>query len=209
MNVKFIYPSFEVDMYGETGIDKLKRIEQVGRTCYRSQDKITDDSYERFVRMIMKNNHTAIIEFASFGVKFICDRSVSHQLVRARLASFAQQSQRYCDYNDCMTFIIPVWADNIKPTEVDTSNYNTKLFRNYTLTEHTWFNAAINSALTYKSLRGSLKPEEARSFAMAGLKYNSLLSWVVYAFWFFFSEKVFSALGVREGVPLSTLPHAL
>lgn len=87
-------------------------IEQAGRTCYKSEAAITPESAAAFVQKIVKNHHEAMLEHASMTVKFIVDRGVSHELVRHRLASFAQESTRYCNYaNDRfdgeLTFIRP------------------------------------------------------------------------------------------------------
>lgn len=77
----------------------LKRIEEVGRTCYKSEDKITDISAPVFVKKLINRGHEAMIEHCSFSVKFICDRGVSHEIVRHRLSSYAQESTRYCNYS--------------------------------------------------------------------------------------------------------------
>lgn len=63
----------------------LTTIEAAGRTCYKSEDKITDGSAEKFVRGIIKRGHEAVIEHGSLTVRFICDRGVSHEIVRHRL----------------------------------------------------------------------------------------------------------------------------
>jgi len=76
----------------------LQKIEKVGRVCYKSEDKITEDSCERFVAGLIKRGHEAMLEHFSFSIKFIVDRGVSHELVRHRVASFAQESTRYCNY---------------------------------------------------------------------------------------------------------------
>jgi len=74
-------------------------IEIAGRTCYKSEDKITDTSASRFVKNIVKSRgHESISEHASATFKIITDRAVSHQIVRHRLASYSQESQRYCNY---------------------------------------------------------------------------------------------------------------
>ena len=73
----------------------LTTIEAAGRTCYKSEDKITDGSAEKFVRGIIKRGHEAVIEHGSLTVRFICDRGVSHEIVRHRLAAFCQESTRY------------------------------------------------------------------------------------------------------------------
>lgn len=98
------------------GDEILRRIEQVARTCYKSEDKITKDSAKKLVTNLVKSGHEAMLEFVDVTVKFICDRGVSHELVRHRLASFAQESTRYCNYDkdkfgNELTFIIPSWLD--------------------------------------------------------------------------------------------------
>jgi len=76
----------------------LKRIEEAGRTCYQSSHKISDESYKNFVRMIIANGHESVMEHEVISVRFIVDRGVSHELVRHRIASFSQESTRYCNY---------------------------------------------------------------------------------------------------------------
>ena len=81
------------------GATILKRLEQCGRVCYKSEDKITEGSAEKFVAGIIKRGHEAVLEHCSFTVKFICDRGVSHEIVRHRMASYCQESTRYCNYS--------------------------------------------------------------------------------------------------------------
>lgn len=85
----------------EGGIKELQHIEKIGRVCYKSEDRITKDgeSAKKFVGMLIKNGHEAMIEHSSLSVKFTVDRGVSHELVRHRVASFAQESTRYCNYS--------------------------------------------------------------------------------------------------------------
>lgn len=85
----------------EGGIKELQHIEKIGRVCYKSEDKISEDgeSAKKFVGMLIKNDHTAMIEHSSLSVKFTVDRGVSHELVRHRIASFAQESTRYVNYS--------------------------------------------------------------------------------------------------------------
>lgn len=77
----------------------LDTIERVGRTCYKSEDKITEFSAEAFVRGLIKRGHEAMIEHGSVTLRFINDRGVSHEEVRHRIASFGQESTRYCNYS--------------------------------------------------------------------------------------------------------------
>lgn len=80
------------------GEEILKKIERAGRTCYKSEDKITVDSAAKFVRMIRDLGHESIIEHEKITVRIICDRGVTHEIVRHRLASYSQESTRYCNY---------------------------------------------------------------------------------------------------------------
>ena len=113
-----IKPSYEI----LTTINReaiLKKIELCGRVCYKSEDRITEDSASKFVEGVRKNKHFSVLEHEIITVKFVCDRGVSHELVRHRIASFSQESTRYCNYSkdkfeNQLTFIIPLWLD-IKP----------------------------------------------------------------------------------------------
>lgn len=82
------------------GMELLKQIEKVGRTCYKSEGNITEDSATKFVASLISRGHEAMIEHNCISVRFICDRGVSHELVRHRVASFGQESTRYCNYSN-------------------------------------------------------------------------------------------------------------
>lgn len=95
--MKIIEPYFVI----ESNIDGdyiLKQIEKAGRTAYKSEDKISPNSAKEFVSMINKKGHYSVIEHQSVTVRVICDRGVSHEIVRHRLASYTQESTRYCNY---------------------------------------------------------------------------------------------------------------
>ena len=133
--MKIINAGFEIENI-EVFKGMLERIEKVGRTCYKSENNITTESAPKFVEMIIKRGHEAMIEHGGLiSVRFIVDRGVSHELVRHRIASFAQESTRYCNYskdkfgND-LTFIKPcfwdedskeymIWATNMRDAEMD------------------------------------------------------------------------------------------
>lgn len=96
------------------GPEILKNIESCGRVCYKSEDKIAEGSAEKFVGGIIKRGHEAVLEHYSFTVRFIVDRGVSHEIVRHRLASYCQESTRYCNYSkdefgNEITVIEPCW----------------------------------------------------------------------------------------------------
>lgn len=92
-------------------------IELAGRTCYKSEDRITSKSAREFCRKMRKSGHHAMLEHASASFRIITDRGTSHEIVRHRLASYAQESTRYCNYskdkfeNEC-TFIEPPIKDS-------------------------------------------------------------------------------------------------
>lgn len=95
-------PSFEIlTPISEGGIEELKHIELIGRVCYKSEDKISEDgeTAKKFVKMLIGRGHEAMIEHSSLSVKFTVDRGVSHELVRHRIASFAQESTRFVNYS--------------------------------------------------------------------------------------------------------------
>lgn len=89
---KFI---FEEKLNGEK---ILKKIEKYGRTCYKSEDRITKDSAKQFIKTILQSGHESVIEHEKVTVRIICDRGVTHEIVRHRLASYSQESTRYCNY---------------------------------------------------------------------------------------------------------------
>ncbi|MBW1616964.1 MAG: FAD-dependent thymidylate synthase [Deltaproteobacteria bacterium] len=96
--MKIIEPFYEILFIQSKG-QLLANIEKAGRTCYKSEDKITADSAESFVKTILKSGHHSVIEHANISVRFICDRGVTHELVRHRLAAYSQESTRYANYS--------------------------------------------------------------------------------------------------------------
>lgn len=115
--------------------DILEHLEYCGRVCYKSEDRIEEGSAETFLRGIIKRGHEAVLEHASMTVKFIVDRGVSHEIVRHRMASYCQESTRYCNYaagkfGSEITVIEPfylepgskqyaVWEDACREAETD------------------------------------------------------------------------------------------
>lgn len=113
--MKIIHPSFEImgELNGEA---ILSSIEKYGRVCYKSEDKITSDSATPFIRRIIKSGHESVIEHEKLTVKIVCDRGVTHEIVRHRIASYSQESTRYCNYSQDkfgneLTFIKPCFWD--------------------------------------------------------------------------------------------------
>lgn len=99
--MKIIEPShkFETPIDGENGRAMLRLIESAARTCYKSEGCITTDSAGPFVRKICQvKKHRSVIEHANVTIRFICDRGVTHEIVRHRIAAYSQESTRYCNY---------------------------------------------------------------------------------------------------------------
>ncbi|WP_297423925.1 FAD-dependent thymidylate synthase [Clostridium sp.] len=81
------------------GEEILKKIEKIGRVCYKSENNISEESAEKFIGNIIKRGHESVIEHVSLSVRVICDRGVTHEIVRHRIASYSQESTRYCNYS--------------------------------------------------------------------------------------------------------------
>lgn len=115
--MKFIDPSFDIlTDISSGGIKELKHIERCGRISYRSEDKITEDGEraKKFVAMLIRNGHESVLEHGSLTVEFTVDRAIANELVRHRLASFTQESTRYCNYSKDkfggdVTYILPLY----------------------------------------------------------------------------------------------------
>ena len=155
--MRIIPPSHEI-MFMPEGAALLANVEAAGRTCYKSEDKMSPDSAPGFVARIIKSGHLSVIEHASITVRFICDRGVSHELVRHRLAAFSQESTRYANYAKDkfgreITLIRPFfWAQGSEPYR-------------------TWLEAMARAEKAYLSLVDSgAKAEEARSVLPNSLK---------------------------------------
>jgi thymidylate synthase (FAD) len=93
--MKIVQPS--VELLSIT-VNPTLLIERAGRTCYKSEDKITQDSATKFVEMIRTRGHDSVIEHAFASFRVVCDRGVTHEIVRHRLCSYSQESTRYCNY---------------------------------------------------------------------------------------------------------------
>jgi thymidylate synthase (FAD) len=146
-------------------------IERCGRTCYKSEDKITDDSAKKFISMIMKRGHESVIEHVSASVKFITNRGVTHELVRHRLCSFSQESTRYVNYSGHgMEFIVPVWT-NLKQSGWDTPVEVNDSFYEYGLSERVFLKSCDESEHAYNNLiQKGWRPEQAREVLPNALK---------------------------------------
>lgn len=209
--MRIIKPSYKIEAILPSEDELLRYLEVQGRTCYKSEDRISPDSAEKFVRGILKTDarermrqviidtlydtlqsgstyepeevadsmmeqvfailddspHESVIEHASMCVRFICDRGVTHELVRHRLAAFSQESTRYCNYSKGkfggeLTFILPCfWGDQFEgwPQQMPTGP------------AHEWVRAMEKAEEQYLELiRMGAKPQEARDVLPNSLK---------------------------------------
>lgn len=145
-----------------------QQIESAGRTCYKSEDKITPDSAAPFVKKLVCDlKHESVIEHCSISVHFIVDRGVSHELVRHRLASFSQESTRYCNYGKKgVTFVIPPWC-SISPGEYGIGTP----VRSYVTSDSLWFQSMWEASISYNLLlQQGWTPQQARAVLPNSLK---------------------------------------
>jgi thymidylate synthase (FAD) len=146
------------------GEEILKLIEIIARTCYKSEDKITNDSAKKMIAMLIRNGHEAMLEHFNITVKFIVDRGISHEIVRHRMASYAQESTRYCSYDkDKFGNEITV----IKPIEIEKYSIHDIYTKEYI----EWHNSCKAAEDSYfYLLNHGVKPQSARSVLPTCLK---------------------------------------
>ena len=159
--MKIELPSFEIlTDISPFAILELEEVEKAARTCYKSEDKYEDQaaSAKRLIKKLIENGHEAMLEHSTLSVKFICDRGVANELVRHRVASFAQESTRYCNYSHdrfgrSVSFIYPVFlCDGTAPFK-------------------RWMKCMKEAEKGYFELINmGLKPEEARDVLPLSLK---------------------------------------
>lgn len=138
--------------------EAIQLIESAGRVCYKSEDKIDAGSAEKFIKGILSRGHESVIEHVSITVRVVCDRGVTHEIVRHRIASYSQESTRYCNYasdkfSKEITVIRPLFL------EKGSSMFNI------------WQKGMENCEKAYFSLiNAGASPQEARSVLPNSLK---------------------------------------
>ena len=151
--------------------EPLKAIELSGRTCYKSEDQITDDSAEIFVRKLLDRGHLAMIEHAWASYRVVCDRGVTHEIVRHRLFSYAQESTRYCNYEGGVTFIIPPWLQDGIREIVNLTSYQSAVDTGDILMARYWVHRLLDAEKAYiQLLRHHWTPQMARGVLPNALK---------------------------------------
>ena len=165
--MKIIEPSIvlEDEINGQ---EILNKIERIGRVCYKSENNIKEGSAERFISNLINRQHESVLEHVSISVRVICDRGVSHEIVRHRLASYSQESSRYCNYSNDkfgneLTFIKPCWF------KTDLSTLNNNLSDNRA--ERYWQDTMANIENDYFNLLDEgWAPEQAGSILPNSIK---------------------------------------
>ena len=162
--MKAIKPSIEIiDM---KDYDKMiRKIEKIGRVCYKSEGNITEESAERFIHNLLKRGHESVIEHEAVTVRMICDRGITHEIVRHRIASYSQESTRYCNYaGDKFGNEITV-IDLAGGFEYDLNNENDRA------KYEVWTQAMEQAEASYfRMLELGATPQEARSILPNSLK---------------------------------------
>lgn len=177
--MRMIEPSFEVIFPDSPLFSQV--IERAGRTCYKSEEKITQDSAPKFVKKVISLGHESVIEHSLLTVRFVCDRGISHELVRHRLASFSQESTRYCNYSreqfDAqITVIRPFWVD-YPDGEYGIELLDQKLKPGSSSPSYAWMNSCLVAEQTYmKLLESGWTPQQARSVLPNALKTEIVMS---------------------------------
>ena len=172
--MKIIEPSIilEDEINGQ---EILNKIERIGRVCYKSENNIKEGSAERFISNLINRHHESVLEHVSISVRVICDRGVSHEIVRHRLASYSQESSRYCNYSNDkfgneLTFIKPCWfKSNVEDFNeyVNNDNYTVSLSAD----ELDWIALMIAIEDLYSLfIDDNWTPEQARSILPNSIK---------------------------------------
>jgi thymidylate synthase (FAD) len=155
--MKIVEPYAEIINMPDPGFI-LKHIERAARTCYKSEDKITDGSAEKLLKALNKSGHHSVFEHISVSVRIVCDRGITHEIVRHRLCSFSQESTRYANYSkekfgNEITVIRPFFWEN------ESDEYKE------------WYRLMIEAEKSYlKLLEIGATPQKARSVLPNSLK---------------------------------------
>ena len=175
--MKIVKPSYEIlDQIDGQAI--LKKLELIGRVSHKSEDRITETSAAPFVKKIIELGDESVLEHVSITVRFICDRGVSHELVRHRIAAFTQESTRYCNYSkggfgNEITVIQPCFLTDMTEAQPKKLRDTLKLVQKRKIEpkDAYWWIACHDAESDYFGmLRTGANPEEARSVLPNSLK---------------------------------------
>lgn len=175
--MRLIKPSFEVIDAGH--FDTPKIIELCGRVCYKSEEKITADSSRNFIKARINTGHESILEHEKATVRIICDRGVTHEIVRHRIGSYSQESTRYCNYTGNVTFIIPPWVNKIIEPGDDYSYAKVyDLISRLAILDRLWLESMYKAEQYYIHLLAhGWTPQQARSVLPNSLKTEIIITY--------------------------------
>ncbi len=176
--MEIIEPSFTIlHPSEEDSRAMVQRIERAGRTCYKSEDRITADSAQRFVCRLIDSHHESVLEHESITVLVVCDRGVSHEIVRHRIGAYSQESTRYVNYGKRgMTVIKPCFLRR------DSEGFRL------------WLIAMEHAEAIYNlMLDNGCKPQEARAVLPNSLKTEIVITYNVRQWRHFFRMRTSKA----------------
>ena len=157
--IKIIKPSFIFEEEFD-GIKLLKNLERYGRVSHKSEDRIAKNSYREFLKKLLSWGHESVFEHEKVTVRIICDRGVTHELVRHRIAAYTQESTRYCNYSGKIKFIKPYF------------------FKKGSKEYKIWGELCKKSAESYsKLIKLGIPPEQARSVLPNSLKTEIIVTY--------------------------------
>ena len=161
-----ILPSVEIEEFD--GVKMLRKIEEAGRTWYKSEELMYAESHKSFIKNILQRGHESVLEHEKITVRVVCDRGVTHEIVRHRIGSYSQESTRYVNYNKKgMEFVNPCFWVEITGDE-DKKAYRHEL----------WLSHMKQCEKTYnKLIESGAKPEEARSVLPNSLKTEIVITY--------------------------------
>jgi thymidylate synthase (FAD) len=146
-------------LHKDEGHRMLARIELAGRICYKSEALVTETSAKKFIAMLIQKGHESVLEHESVSVKFVVDRGVSHEIVRHRIASYSQESTRYCNYGKSGEIAV------ICPFDIASDEYDP------------WVDSCVMAEEAYlKLIKLGVKPQIARSVLPTCLKTELIMT---------------------------------
>ena len=204
--IKIIQPSGEILTPKDEITEFPYHLERAGRTCYKSLDRITESSAEKFCRMIIKRGHESVLEHKNITCRIIGDRSMSHQLVRHRLSAFSQESQRFCNYgkDEVLEVILPpsimvvkeptiieyhIAENGYEEIEIDGTG-EIQINHRFML----WFYSIASAYTNYLNLlNNEVPPEDARSVLPNATKTEIVTTFNIRMWRHVFKERAFNS----------------
>jgi len=157
--IKIIKPSFVLEDKIEGNVI-LKKIEKYGRVSHKGEGNITVDSAKKFIQKLIGWGHESVLEHEKITVRIICDRGITHEIVRHRIAAYTQESTRYCNYSGEIKFIQPLF------------------FKKGTKEYDLWYQSCKIAAESYtKLIQLGITPEAARSVLPNSLKTEIIVTY--------------------------------